>query len=384
MTHILILSGTADGGIAPRTLDLTRVENENVIHNRTLEYILTSTLTLTKVTNTQTFGSLTLETVIITEFDQTIHHNVNTFGSIDLAAIPFEPENAETVALLDAFDQEYPTTEKIQIDTLISELKASGAWATLDWYGNGYWARSEHDALLNWFNPAQTLVKVGGASWTYQSGLKGVNPMTASGRYKSGWNVGAGPYSTTTSLTLGVKVTTIDVPQNGMQPMGCFEFSTPGPAAPNGSFIFLNVIAATGSGGGNVLPFNGNTGYAIGSGGLGVHATVRSGGNNKTYQDGVQLDSDSVSGVASYTHAEGFCVAGSAPGFLGQKSFPGFQIYWWWGAAMTQAQVVSMEDAFQEALLPPGVVTVTGALIIDDDNNYLGDENDDYIIVDGA
>ena len=90
----------------------------------------------------------------------------------------------------------YTTTAKRQIDHLITELKSAGIWSKLDWYGNALWATTEHDALLNWTNPAQTLTKVGGASWVPGQGLKGVNPMTDAGRYKSGWNVGDGPHST--------------------------------------------------------------------------------------------------------------------------------------------------------------------------------------------
>ena len=123
----------------------------------------------------------------------------------------------------------YDTTTKRQIDRLIGELKSPGIWGKLDWYGNAFWALNEHDALLNWVNPAQTLTKVGGATWILGQGLKGVDPMADSGRYKSAWNVGDGPHSTATSFAMFCKITSVDVPQDGMQPMGLFEYNTPGP-----------------------------------------------------------------------------------------------------------------------------------------------------------
>ena len=116
--------------------------------------------------------------------------NANIFGAPAFSALPFEPVNDETDALIAAFTGTYTTTAKRQIDHLVTELKSAGIWSKLDWYGNALWATTEHDALLNWTNPAQTLTKVGGASWIAGQGLKGVNPMTDTGRYKSGWNVG--------------------------------------------------------------------------------------------------------------------------------------------------------------------------------------------------
>ena len=179
-----------------------------------------------------------------------------------MRALPFDPVNGETEALFGAFTGSYDTTTKRQIDRLITELKSAGVWGKLDWYGNAFWAANEHDALLNWVNPAQTLTKVGGASWVSGQGLKGVNPMTDSGRYKSGWNVGDGPHSTATSFAMFCKITSVDVPQDGMQPMGLFEYSTPGPSAPNGSWIILSLLANGGSAGANCLPFNGNDGLS--------------------------------------------------------------------------------------------------------------------------
>ena len=306
--------------------------------------------------------------------------NVNSFGASALSALPFEPVNDETDALLAAFTGSYTTTAKRQIDRLITELKSAGIWSKLDWYGNAFWAVSEHDALLNWVNPAQTLTKVGGASWMTGQGLKGVNPMTDSGRYKSGWNVGNGPHSTATSFAMFCKITSVDAPQDNMQPMGLFELSTPGPSAPNGSFLILSVSSNTGAGGGNVLPFNGNTGFAVGNG-LGVWGISRSGTNNITVKNGVTLDTDTVSGVSSYTHTDGICVAGSGPGFGAQRSFPGTQLYWGWGAALNATEFRHIEDAFVAAQMPISGGDILRAILLDSDADYLADAQGNYLKV---
>ena len=100
--------------------------------------------------------------------------------------------------------------------------------------------------------------------------------------------------------------------------------------------------------------------------------TSRNGSTNKTFRNGAEIASARLpSGPSSYTHADGICVAGSGPGFLAQKSFPGTQLYWGWGAALNAAEAGALEAAFQESLLPPSSDNVTGALIVDDDNNYL-------------
>lgn len=352
MTHTLILSGTQSGGVAPKELHLTRVVNQPTVGNLRLDYVSTDHIDLTRVVNTQSFGDLELEQVAVSLLHQTAVTNTNTFGSLLLAAVVFDPANDETETLIAAFDQSYPTTSKRQMDTLITELKDAGTWAQLDWYGNAYWALSEHDALLNWVNPAQTLVKVGTASWSLGVGLSGVNPSTSNSRYKSGWNVGAGPHSNSTSFAFFSKITAIAVPQNGMQPMGVWRLSSPGPAAPEGSFFTMSILAGGGSGGANVLPFNGNNSFAVGDG-LGVWGVSRNGGTNITVKNGATLESDSVSGANTYFDADGMSVAGSAGG--ARQSFPGTQLYWGWGAALTAAQFGSLETAFQEALLPPDV-----------------------------
>ena len=306
-----------------------------------------------RVVNGQAFGAPTVRNRVVLELAHARVLNTSTFGAGELAALPFDPVNDETEDLFGAFTSSYDTTTKRQIDRLISELKSAGVWSKLDWYGNALWAASEHDALLNWVDPAQTLTKVGGASWVSGQGLKGVNPMTDSGRYKSGWNVGAGPHSTPTSFAMFCKITSVDVPQDDMQPMGLFEYNTPGPSAPNGSWIILSLLANGGSAGANCLPFNGNDGFAVGDG-TGVWCTSRNGSTNKTFRNGVEIDSDALaSGPASYTHPDGICVAGSGPGNLAQRSFPGTQLYWGWGAALNALQAGAVEEAFQEALLPP-------------------------------
>jgi hypothetical protein len=367
--HTLILQGTQTGGVDPRALHLDFHDNTIRLesYDARLDYVAGRQLTLDLFTNTQTFYDVVLLDVIVTNLSTTFFTNAEVPYDVILALVPFVPDNAETTALIAAFDQSYTTTSKRQIDTLISGLKTAGVWAGLDWYGNAYWALSEHDALLNWVTPSETLVKVGSASWTLGAGLSGVNPMITSGRYKSGSTAGVGPHSTSTSFAMFTKITAIAVPQNGMEPMGNWALSSGGPSAPEGSFINISVTANTGSAGANVLPFNGNTGYTVGDG-LGVWGTSRNGGTNITVKDGVTLDTDSVSGVSTYHQAEGICVAGTPPGLGAQKSFPGTELYWGWGSAMTAVQFGALETAFQTSLLPPFVDTgPTGAFYIVDD-----------------
>jgi hypothetical protein len=116
---------------------------------------------------------------------------------------------------------------------------------------------------------------------------------------------------------------------------------------------YSRFLANGGSAGANCLPFNGNDGFAVGDG-TGVWCTSRNGSTNKTFRNGVEIDSDALaSGPASYTDPDGICVAGSGPGNLAQRSFPGTQLYWGWGAALNAVQAGAIEDAFREALLPP-------------------------------
>ncbi len=380
MTHILILQGTPTGAPLPFRLQPSRVLNAQQFGSTRVDFRLPNELHPARIVNSQRFGALTVRNVFVTELTPSCVINVNSIGNTTLAVLPFEPVNDETDALLAALTGSYTTVAKRQMDRLVTELKSAGVWGKLDWYGNAFWAVSEHDALLNWVNPAQTLTKVGGASWLLSQGLKGVNPMTDSGRYKSGWNIGNGPHSTATSFAMFCKITSIDVPQNGMQPMGLFEYSTPGPSAPDGSFLILSIPADSGAAGGNVLPFNGNSGFAVGDA-LGVWGTSRSGANNITVKNGIALASDAISGASGYTQTDGICVAGSGPGFGAQRSFPGTQLYWGWGAALTAGELGHVENAFVDAQMSSDADSISDALLIDSDSNYLVDAAGSYVIV---
>ena len=112
--------------------------------------------------------------------------------------------------------------------------------------------------------------------------------------------------------------------------------------------------------------------------------TSRSGATNITVKNGATLDTDTVSGASTYTDAEGICVAGSGPGFGGQRSFPGTQLYWGWGAALTATELGHVESAFVNSQLPPDTDSITGALLIDDDGNYFAVDDEHYIKVDGS
>jgi hypothetical protein len=233
--HINILSGTPGGGIAPRVLDLSRHTNVNQIGGLMLEYVVTEHIDLQRVANVTTFGTLTLETVVVTNMPiNSPVTNVNTINPLTLSNLPFVPANPETSVLISVLDGSYTTTEKIQMDRLITELKSAGVWAKLDWYGIAYWAKTEHDALLNWIDPVhKTLTKVGSASWAQGVGLSGVNPVTSNSRYKSGWNVGDGANSTATNISMFSKVTAIAVPcsRERALPERTFRTATATPAS---------------------------------------------------------------------------------------------------------------------------------------------------------
>lgn len=380
MTHILILQGGATETPSPSELRTTRLANAQRFGSTRIFRRGPTVLQLERIANFQQFGRHTLRKLVVRDLAATRLVNGSSIGNTALTLLPFHPVNDETEALLAAFSGSYTTTAKQQIDRLITELKSASVWGKLDWYGNAFWATTEHDALLDWSNPARSLVKVGGASWAPGQGLKGVDPMTEPGRYKSGWNVGDGPHSTATSFAMFCKITTIDVPQDGMQPLGLFELSSPGPSAPSGSFLILSIAANTGSAGGNVPPFNGNTGFAVGDG-LGVWATTRSGSTNSTVRDGITLRSDTVAGTSGYTHPDGICVAGSGAGSGAQRSFPGTELYWGWGAALTASEFGKIESAFVNALLPPDDGPYPGALLVDGLDNYLIDEDGNYLVV---
>ena len=204
--------------------------------------------------------------------------------------------------------------------------------------------------------------------------------MTDAGRYKSGWNVGDGPHSTATSFAMFCRITSIDVPQDNMQPMGLFELNTPGPSAPNGSFLILSISSNTGSGGANVLPFNGNTGFAVGDG-LGVWGVSRSGAANITVKNGVTLDADAVSGVSTYTHADGICVAGSGSRLWRPAQLPRHAALLGMGRRAHRVRIRRDRSRVPNRTLPPGVVS--DALLINDAEDYLAQSDGDYPVVDG-
>jgi hypothetical protein len=355
VTHILILQGTPTGAPLPTMAQATRVTNAHHYGGTRLDFRVPNELHPARVINNHAFGSPIARHKAVLQLSTARVANASTFGVPSLESSPFEPLNAETETLVAACTGAYDTIAKRQIDRLITELKGAGVWNKLDWYGNAHWATNEHDALLNWINPTQTLTKIGGASWTLGEGLNGVNPMDDSGRFKSGWNVGTGPHSTATSFAMFCKITAVGSPQDGMQPMGLFEYNTPGPSAPNGSWIILNLSSGTGVAGASCLPFNGNDGFASGDG-TGLWCTSRNGNVNKTFRNGAEVDSDALpSGASGYTHSDGICVAGSGPGFLAQKSFPGTILYWGWSSALGAGDVSALEEAFDAAVLPPVV-----------------------------
>lgn len=345
MTHTIILSGTEGGHKTARFLSTEIFQNENTIVLKSLESVDTGEITTDFVVNTSSFTDVELELIDVSSLDQVLFENVNTFEAIELEPVVFAPDNAETSALVAQFDQSYSATIKNQMDALISELKSAGVWAKLDWYGNGFWARSEHDALINWVNPTQKLKKVGNPYWVQGFGLVGdnTNPVINS-RYKSGWNIGDGPNSSPTDFAFFCSITSISVPQNGLQPMGVWRNSS---HSPDGSFFKLSIFANSGSSGANVLPSNGNSGFVVGDG-LGVWGVSRNGGTNITVKDGVTLDTDSVSGASSYTHIDGMSVVGSAG--AARRSFPGTQLYWGWGASLSAAEFGALETSFQTSL----------------------------------
>lgn len=381
--HTLLMQGTQTGGVNARELELDLFENEIESYSVVLDYVVPRSLTLDLHQNVTDTYAAVLALVVVRNLTLDYHVNVSDTYDVDLQLVPFEAENAETTTLLAAMDQEYSTTTKRQMDALITELKDANLFGTkFDWYGNAYWALSEHDALLNWVNPAQTLTKVGAAFWTEGVGLSGVNPTINSGRYKSGWDVGDGPHSSNVNFAMFCKITDIAVPQNGMLPMGCWALSSPGPAAPIGSNLSLSITAGTGFAGAYCTSGEGNNFAGVGDG-TGVWVTSRGSGVNKTFKDGVELDSDSVVIVlaAGTLHADGICVAGSTGSGATTRSFPGTELYWGWGAALTAADAAALESAFQAALLPPDLIV--GAVVIDDDEDYWVDESGDYIVEDG-
>jgi hypothetical protein len=377
MSHVYLISGAAaqGGTVGAQHLNLTYVQNVNIIGSLHLEYVAKRNLTLTKVANANVISAKTLSHITVRTLTQTKVANANAFGALTLALLPFEPENAETTDLLNFFDQTYINSDKIQIDTLISRLKSAGVWAKFDWYGNAHWAKSEHDALVNWRNVAQSLVKVGSASWSMGVGLSGTTP-TSNSRYKSGWNVGDGAHSSATNFAFFSNITVISAPQNGMQPMGVWKRITGGgPSTPDGVFLDLDITGNTGFAGAFLMNGNGNTSLVPGSG-VGVWGVSHNGASQITVKDGVTQETDTVSGSADYTDPDGMSVAGSAG--LARRSFPGTQIYWGWGGALSAAEFAAIEAAYQTALAPP--LAPVDALFVDDSDHVLFvDDDDNYL-----
>jgi hypothetical protein len=371
--HIQIQSGQLSGGTSgARHLDLSAVQNANTIGTLHLEYHTVRNLSLAKVVNANSIHNLTLSRITVRSLTLTRVTNSNSIHNLSLSLIPWVAVNAELVALLAYWDQTYSTSEKIQMDTLITALKTAGVWTKFDWYGNANWAKSEHDALVNWKNVAQTLSLVGSASWTLNAGLSGVSPATSNSRYKSGWNIGDGAASNTTHFAFFTKITAIAAPQNGMLPMGVWKrVSGGGPSTPDGSFLDLDITSNTGFAGANLKSGDGNTSFAPGTG-LGVWGVSRNAGTQITVKDGVTLETDTVSLTADYTDPDGMSVAGSAG--LAKRSFPGTEIYWGWGGALTASEFAAIESAFQSSLADPLVgnfrVTVSGDIRVTPEGDY--------------
>jgi hypothetical protein len=381
--HVYILSGTQSGGTDPRTLSLDTIHDNSaalVSYGATLQYVVPRSLTLDTFQNVPTSFGVTLQNIVVRTLTlTTIFDNATdlvTYG-VELALVPFVPDNTETTDLLTFFDQVYPTSDKRQIDTLITQLKNAGVWTKFDWYGNAHWAKSEHDALVNWKDVTKTLVKVGDASWVEGAGLEGESPTTSNSRYKSNWQIADGPHATATSFAFFVSITAIAAPENGMQPIGVWRRDFGGPSTPNGSFLSLSILANSGFAGANLMSGNGNTSFAAGTG-IGVWGVSHSGTSQITVKDGATLETDVVSGSASYTDPDGMSVAGSAG--TAKRSFPGTEVYWGWGSALTALEFAAIESGYAAALLPPEVIT--NALIVDDGLDYLVvDDDGNYLKV---
>jgi hypothetical protein len=380
--HLYIMSGTQTGAIDPRTIELDTIHDNSALaftsYNVTLEYVDRRNLTLDAVFDNSvdlvTYG-VTLSLIVVTPLTLTLFDNgagLTTYD-LELALVPFVPVNAETTALFAAYDQTYSTTDKRQVDTLISGFKTAGVWTKFDWYGNAHWAKSEHDALLNWVAPAQTLVKVGTASWTLNVGLSGVAPVISDSRYTSGWQIADGPHATGASFAFFVNITEIPVAMNGLQPIGVWKRDFGGPSTPNGDGILsLSTIAGTGFSGAHVKSGSGDGSFTVGGGGLGVWGVSHSGSAHITVHDGVTVASSSILASADYTDPDGMSVAGSAG--AAKRSFAGTELYWGWGSALTALEFAAIEAAYQTSLLPP--VVITSALLVDG--------SDDYLLVDGS
>jgi hypothetical protein len=67
MPHVYLISGELAGGgsIGSKHIDLTTIQNVNVIGTLHLEYIVRRSLTLTKVVNANVINNMTLSHIVV-------------------------------------------------------------------------------------------------------------------------------------------------------------------------------------------------------------------------------------------------------------------------------------------------------------------------------
>jgi len=379
MTHILIMSGSATGGPVPRTLELDLFSNLTTSDAVLLQYVERDELTLDRHTNVSTFDDVEIEVVIITQLTLDTYTNTNTFDDIALENLPFDPENTETEDLLAEVTGDYPTTRKIQIDALISELKTAGVWSKLDWFCGAMFMANEHDSLLDWTQPTRSLVKVLTPTYTPYGDWQGMTALNNS-KLKSGWQPTDGPNATLTSFALFIRVNSTAA-ENNLQLAGSWNRSAgPGPTAPEGTFITLNAVTGTWDAGANVNAFDGVSGAAL-TGVPATFAVTRNGTAVAAVRDGVVVASDTAATTKNRTHADGLSILGSATGLSAGRAFNGTISYGGWGGYLTPSELAAVDAAVVTALLPPS--TISGVWLLDDDNNYLANAADDYVETDG-
>jgi hypothetical protein len=108
----------------------------------------------------------------------------------------------------------YSTTRKIQMDTLVTRLKAAGVWSKLDWFCTALmFMADEHDSLIDWTQPTRSLEIVGTPTFTPFSGWQGMTSLNNS-KLKSGWQPTDGPHSTALSFTLFAHVESMAAENN--------------------------------------------------------------------------------------------------------------------------------------------------------------------------
>jgi hypothetical protein len=373
MTHILIQSGSATGGPVPRTLNLDTVFlNPNTFYDVLLQYAHTNTLTIDRFINPNTFFDLVLQHITVTSLTITEFVNPHTFYDIQLVALPFVPVNTETTDILAETTGDYTTTRKIQIDTLITQLKTAGVWSKLDWFCGAMFMANEHDSLIDWTQPTRSLVIDGTPTFTPFGGWQGMASLNNS-KLKSGWEPTDGPHSTSTSFTLFVHVESMAAENNAQLAGNWQRSSGGGPTAPEGTFITLNAAANTVFAGANVNAFDGIS-AGVFTGVPATFAVTRSGTTIEAARNGVSLGTDAAATHFERTHADGLCILGSATGATAGRAFNGFITYGGWGAVLTLSELAAVDTAVLVALDPPEVV-VDGLLV---------DGSDHWLIVDGA